>query len=157
MSQPNPAVPPGVHLHDGERITHTGRDWGASIPVVLTNERLICPLDPSGGGVVAIALGEIEKVLLRKPPFGFASVIVEYGPGRKAAFPVHANAQQAIADISAAAEKARGATVSQTASSPSVGTDDRYDQLRKLGELRTSGVLTEAEFQEEKARILARP
>jgi hypothetical protein len=33
--------------------------------------------------------------------------------------------------------------------------DDRLDQLQKLGELKASGVLTEAEFQAQKARILA--
>lgn len=145
-------LPAGVQLEEGERVTRTGRDWGASIPVVLTDRHLICPIDPSGGGIVSIALNDIEAVRLRKPPFGFASVLVEYAHGRRASFPVHANAQQAIVDISAAAETARGVTAP---SSPHGG--DRYDQLRKLGELRTSGVLTEDEFQEEKARILARP
>lgn len=32
---------------------------------------------------------------------------------------------------------------------------DRLTQLQKLGELKTSGVLTEAEFEAQKARILA--
>jgi len=34
-------------------------------------------------------------------------------------------------------------------------TDDMLDQLQKLGELKTAGVLTEAEFQAQKAKILA--
>jgi Short C-terminal domain len=33
--------------------------------------------------------------------------------------------------------------------------DDKLDQLQKLGELKTSGVLTEAEFEAQKAKILA--
>jgi hypothetical protein len=33
--------------------------------------------------------------------------------------------------------------------------DDRLDQLQKLGELKASGVLTEAEFEAQKAKILA--
>ena len=33
--------------------------------------------------------------------------------------------------------------------------DDMIDRLKKLGELRDSGVLTEAEFEAQKARILA--
>ena len=37
--------------------------------------------------------------------------------------------------------------------SPSA-TDAKLDQLRKLGELKTSGVLTDAEFEAEKARVL---
>ncbi|TMD47174.1 MAG: SHOCT domain-containing protein [Chloroflexi bacterium] len=39
----------------------------------------------------------------------------------------------------------------------STPTGDRYDQLRKISELKQSGVLTEAEFAEEKARILKQP
>jgi hypothetical protein len=33
--------------------------------------------------------------------------------------------------------------------------DDRLDQLQKLGELKASGVLTQAEFEAQKAKILA--
>lgn len=33
--------------------------------------------------------------------------------------------------------------------------DDRLQQLKELGELRSSGVLTEAEFEAQKAKILA--
>jgi len=35
------------------------------------------------------------------------------------------------------------------------GTDDKLDQLKQLGELKSSGVLTEAEFEAQKAKILA--
>ena len=34
-------------------------------------------------------------------------------------------------------------------------TDDMLEQLQKLGELKKAGVLTEAEFQAQKAKILA--
>ncbi len=34
-------------------------------------------------------------------------------------------------------------------------TDDTLDQLTRLGELRTQGILTEEEFAQQKARILA--
>lgn len=37
----------------------------------------------------------------------------------------------------------------------STGNEDRLAQLKELGELRASGVLTEAEFQQQKASILA--
>jgi Short C-terminal domain len=39
--------------------------------------------------------------------------------------------------------------------SSSVGEEDRLAQLKELGELRASGVLTDAEFEAQKARILA--
>jgi Short C-terminal domain len=34
-------------------------------------------------------------------------------------------------------------------------TDDKLEQLKQLGELKTSGVLTDAEFEAQKAKILA--
>jgi hypothetical protein len=39
----------------------------------------------------------------------------------------------------------------------SVPSGDRYEQLRKITELKQSGTLSEAEFEEEKARILKQP
>lgn len=41
------------------------------------------------------------------------------------------------------------------AAAPGAASDDSLDQLQRLGELRASGVLTEAEFQVQKERILA--
>lgn len=38
----------------------------------------------------------------------------------------------------------------------STDTDDKLSQLRELGELKASGVLTDAEFESQKAKILAR-
>jgi hypothetical protein len=38
---------------------------------------------------------------------------------------------------------------------PAAPAPDPLDQLRQLGELKAQGVLTDAEFQEQKARILA--
>lgn len=35
------------------------------------------------------------------------------------------------------------------------GMDDKLEQLKQLGDLKTQGVLTEAEFEAQKARILA--
>lgn len=51
---------------------------------------------------------------------------------------IYADREQAYADTTAAAAPA----------------SDRIEQLRQLGELRTSGVLTDEEFASEKARIM---
>jgi hypothetical protein len=40
------------------------------------------------------------------------------------------------------------------AAPPTAGPDDRLAQLKQLGELLSAGVLTQAEFDQEKARIL---
>jgi len=42
----------------------------------------------------------------------------------------------------------------EPASPQPVGTNDRLSQLKQLGELLSAGVLTQAEFEQEKARIL---
>ena len=41
-----------------------------------------------------------------------------------------------------------------TASAPPADTGDRIAQLKQLGELLSAGVLTQAEFEQEKARVL---
>jgi hypothetical protein len=41
------------------------------------------------------------------------------------------------------------------APAPAGGGDDMLDQLQKLGELKEQGILTEAEFEAQKAKILA--
>jgi hypothetical protein len=38
---------------------------------------------------------------------------------------------------------------------PQVGTEDKLAQLKELGELKEAGVLTGAEFEQQKAKILA--
>jgi len=43
----------------------------------------------------------------------------------------------------------------QAATPVSSGTDDKLAQLKELGELKESGVLTDAEFEAQKAKILA--
>lgn len=42
----------------------------------------------------------------------------------------------------------------QAAPPPAANMDSKLDQLRELGELKTAGVLTDLEFEQQKARIL---
>ena len=153
---PDIALPRGFQLQDDEVVVHTGKDWGVSInPLVLTNRRLICPIDPSGGPVVAIPLSKIRDVRIRKPMLGFSRVIVEWGDQQSAAFPAHINAKRIKADIDAAAQAAGRPKLSIVPAEPAGG--DRIERLRRLGELKASGVLTDPEFEAEKARILKEP
>ena len=59
----------------------------------------------------------------------------------------------AAQDAAAAASPPAAARVAATASIQA--TDDLLNQLYRLGELRAAGVLTDAEFETQKARILA--
>jgi hypothetical protein len=92
-------LPAGLQLEEGETVLHTGKDWGVLIPLALTSRRLICPSDPSGREVVAIPLTEIRDVRLRKPVYGFSTVIVDYGEERRASFPAHINAERIREEI----------------------------------------------------------
>jgi hypothetical protein len=153
-----PSLPPGIQLEDGESILRTAKDWGTSVhPLVLTTLRLICPVDPSGGGTAVIRLIDVHEVRLRKSLLGFSTVIIEYGDHVRAAFPAHINAAAIRAEIAAAVEAAprpSTPTLSVVQSEPATS---RYEKLRQIGELKDAGVLTQAEFEEEKARILKEP
>ncbi len=47
------------------------------------------------------------------------------------------------------------APVAAPAAAPAATTDDTLAQLQKLGELKSQGILTDAEFEAQKAKILA--
>ena len=149
-------LPTGFQLEGDEVVVHTGKDWNVSInPLVLTSRRLITRVDPSGGPVVAIPLSEVRDVRLRKPLLGFTTVIVEWGEQQRASFPAHINAARIRADINVAVKAAQRPKLSVVPPEPAPG--DRYERLRRLGELKASGVLSETEFEAEKARILKEP
>jgi hypothetical protein len=89
---------------------------------------------------------------------GFATIVVDIRDGRQASFPAHINGQLVRSDIAAAvdyAKRSAGLDLSTATSSPSPR--DRYELLREIIDLRRTGVLTEAEFEKEKARILEQP
>jgi hypothetical protein len=149
-------LPGGLELDDDEFVVRTAKDWGASVnPLVLTTRRLFCPTDLTGRTQVAIPLTDVRDVELRKHWVGFPTIIVNRVDQPPASFPAHINGARIRADILAMVESVQRAalpTLSVVPPPPSTG--DRYERLRQIGELRASGVLSEAEFQEEKARIL---
>ena len=159
MAASNVELPDGSRLEDGEAVVKTAKDWGLSIKsLVLTNRRLFCPSDLTGRTTVSLPLTDIVSVTLRKHLIGFSTIIVETRDQGQASFPVHINGKLVRSDIAAAVDDARGSAgldpLEPAASTP---TSDRYDQLRKITELKQSGTLSEAEFEEEKARILKQP
>jgi hypothetical protein len=156
---PSPAdlpLPGGLELGEDEFVVRTARDWGSSISsLVLTTSRLICPTDLTGRSQVSIPLTEVRDVQLRKHWVGFPTIVVDRVDQPQASFPAHINGARIRADIFAMVEWARRSAIpTLTVVPPPPVTGDRYDRLRQIGELRASGVLSESEFQEEKARIL---
>jgi putative oligomerization/nucleic acid binding protein len=61
---------------------------------------------------------------------------------------------QAGATAMPAAPRAPAAPQAPAAPAPSADMGERLAQLKQLGELKEAGILTEAEFQQQKARIL---
>jgi hypothetical protein len=155
----NVELPDGARLDDGEVVIKTAKDWGLSIKsLVLTNRRLFCPADLTGRSTVSLPLTDVLSVTLRKHMIGFSTIVVETRDQGQASFPVYINGKLVRSDIAAAVDDAkRSVTLDPLLPAASTPTGDRYDQLRKITELKQSGTLSEAEFEEEKARILKQP
>jgi Short C-terminal domain len=156
----NVKLPDGFRLEDGEVVLKTAKDWGVSTKsLVLTSRRLFCPGDLTGRSTVSLRLIDVLDVTLQKHAIGFSTIIVDTrDQPQAAAFPAHINGKLVKADISAAVDNAkRAAGLGPSTVAPSLPAESRYDQLRKISELKQSGVLTDAEFEEEKARILRQP
>jgi hypothetical protein len=156
----NVKLPDGFRLEDGEVVVKTAKDWGVSTKsLVLTSRRLFCPSDLTGRSTVSLRLIDVLDVTLQKHAIGFSTIIVDTRDQPQAAsFPAHINGKLIRSDISAAVNNAkRSAGLDPLTTGPSLPAENRYDQLRKISELKQSGVLTEAEFEEEKARILKQP
>jgi len=150
-------LPGGLELDEDEFVVRTAKDWGVSISLVLTTHRLICPSDLTGRTQVSIPLSDVRDVQLRKHWVGFATIVVNRIDEPPASFPAHINGARMRADISAMTDAAKRATFPKLSVVTPPSTPDRYERLRQIGELRSSGVLSEAEFEEEKARILSQP
>jgi len=83
---------------------------------------------------------------------GAAAYSAGRGAANRAAQEQSQNEQ--IADLQAQQVAPPAEPAAPAAPAPAAAQDDRISQLRELGELKASGVLTDEEFQAEKARIL---
>ena len=159
ISMPDVELPGGARLDDDEFVVRTSKDWGLSIkPLILTTTRLFCPSDLTGRSSVVLRLADMRSVTLRKHGIGFSTIVVENVDGRQASFPAHINGPLIRSDIAAMVDAAHAvAAPDRSAAASSAPAGDRYQQLREISELKMSGVLSEAEFEKEKARILNQP
>jgi putative oligomerization/nucleic acid binding protein len=150
------ALPDGGTLDEDEFVLRTATDWGLSVkPLILTTRRLVCPSDLTGRTSVSLPLTDVRSVTFRKQWIGLSSVAVETIDRRPVSFAAHINGPLVRSDIAATVDHIQ--RIASSAGEPPAPSGDRYQQLRQIGELKQSGVLSEAEFQEEKARILRQP
>jgi len=159
ISMTDVELPGGARLDDDEFVVRTSKDWGLTLkPLVLTTRRLICPSDLTGRSAVSLRLTDVRSVRLSKHAIGFSTIVVETVEQRPVSFAAHINGPLVRSDIAATVDYVqRTAAASPSAGEPSPSHGGRYEQLRQIGELKQSGVLSESEFQEEKARILKQP
>lgn len=152
-------LPDGTRLDDDEFVVRTAKDWKVSIKsLVLTTRRLFCPMDLTGRTTLSLLLTDVRNVTLRKHLIGFSTIVVDTRDGQEASFPAHINGTLVRSDIATAADYAkRSAGLDSSVGAASAPAGERYEQLRTINELKQSGVLTEAEFEKEKARILNQP
>jgi hypothetical protein len=150
-------LPGGFVLAPDEFLIGTAKDWGlGGLKLALTTQRLICPSDPAAKVGVSVSLAEILEVTYRKSFVGYSMLAVATSTGERYQFPAHANGKRLRDAIQS---MVRFATRDAKAVAPDSArpTPDKYDQLRKIAELKAAGVLSEAEFEQEKARLLKLP
>jgi len=151
-------LPGGAHLDDDEFVVRTSKDWKLSIkPLILTTRRLFCPFDLTGRSSVVLRLTDVRSVTLRKHWIGFSTIVVETVDRRQASFAAFINGPLVRSDIAATVDAAHGTSAPNPPAAEAAPAGDRYRQLREISELKESGVLSEAEFEKEKARILEQP
>jgi len=144
-------LPGGFALSEDEFLIGTAKEWGISAQnLALTTQRLICPTDPSDARQESVPLTEIRDITFRKHLLGFRTLAVETARGDRYLFPAHAGGQK-VKDAILAMVAFAGSGPTRSAD---VVAADKYDQLRKIGELKATGVLSDAEFEAEKAKLL---
>jgi hypothetical protein len=150
-------LPGGFALAADEFLVGTAKDWGlGGMKLALTTQRLICPSEPDGKEGVSVNLKDILEVTYRKHFVGFSTLSVATSGGERHNFPAHANGQKLREAIFKMVQYARR-NPNPPARNVMPTSTDKYDQLRKIADLRAAGILSEAEFEREKARLLDEP
>lgn len=157
-------MPGGLQLMNDEFLVTSGQDWGfSSQRILITTQRAIWThgriLDKQQN---AIYLIDIRDVIFKKPMVGYGSLAFETSSGHVIeALPKVSNGAQVRNSLMTLIHYARNRSQQpQAVASPQPAVTvtpapDRYEQLKKLADLRAQGILSEEEFQAEKAKILA--
>jgi hypothetical protein len=146
------------HLWENEQVDLiTGGTYGAGTGIVVLTDRRLCFLKD---GLLSktsedFPLGKISSVqwsagmLLGK--------IIVFASGNKAEIVnVQKTDGKAITDAVRARLSEAPAPAAESPAAAATPAPDVYEQLAKLGELRTAGIVTDAEFEAKKAELLSR-
>lgn len=116
--------------------------------LLLTDRRVLVVRGGVRMGYEDLPLGQITSVHT-----SLTKIVIATGGAQEVDLRAVSNVDDVAAAIRAAIAGARAAPATQPATTPAPP-NDAYDQLRKLGELRDSGVLTDDEFEEKKRKLL---
>ena len=151
-------LPGGLQLFNDEFLVTVGKDWGwSSQKLSLTTHRVIYSRGRLAKDQESVYLTDVRDVGFHKPVFGPGTLALETAGGHSIEGLPAASNGQALRDkllqlVHFARQRAAAASA-PAASSPSAA-PDRYEQLRKLADLKTQGVLTADEFESEKKKLL---
>jgi len=156
-------LPGGLQLMNDEFLVTSGKDWGfSSQRILITTHRAIWTHGRVNKQQNAIYLTDIRDVVFRKPMIGYGSLAFETSSGHVIeALPSVSNGAQVrnslLTLIHYARNRSQQPQPAPITQQPAVAAPalDRYEQLKQLGELKAQGILSEEEFQAEKAKILA--
>lgn len=154
--KPQP-LPGGLTLFADEFVLAIAKDWGLSSQrLILTTHRLIHSHGRLSKDQQIVYLTDIRDVAFKKPLVGYGTLGIETAGGHSLeGLPTVKNGQAMRDKLLALVHWARQRAQQPAPTQVVAAVPDKYDQLRKLAELKASGVLSEAEFEAEKAKLLA--
>ena len=163
--QSDGSLPGGLQLLNDEFVVTVGKDWGwSSQRLALTTHRVIYTHGRVNKDAEIVYLTDIRDVHYHRSMMslmGLGSLVLETAGGKSLeGLPAASNSadirNKLLAMIHFARQRASAPQVSPSpASSPP--TQDKYAQLKQLADLKDQGVITQQEFDAEKAKLLASP
>ncbi len=163
-------LPGGLQLMADECLVGTAKHWGfSSDRLALTTHRLIWSHGRLTKDSKQLYLTDIRDVRFHKPLMGTGTLTVEAAGVHSLEGLVHMKHAQQFRDSLLSMvhyAKQRPQRVMVQAPANAVATQavppattqvapDRFEQLKKLAELKEQGILTDEEFQSEKAKLLS--
>lgn len=127
--------------------------------LIATNHRLVFVTNEIGHGELAetFEYHKMNGIALSPDGFNQKELLIDYGQSRKI-FDDIVNDEQFKRFIQVVREKMheskKRTATPRRSNAPSPKTDDKYEKLTQLAQLRDQGILTEEEFQNEKQKVL---
>lgn len=149
----------GLQLFNDEFVVAVAKDWGWSTEkLTLTTHRVLWSRGFVNTDQNSIYLTDIRDVRYHKSMMAHGKIVIETAGGHSIEGLPAASNGAAVRDRLMAMvhwARQRSQQPAQTAAPPQTAAPlDKFDQLRKLADLKSAGALTEEEFQTEKAKLL---